>query len=669
MSLENSPSFLLNFSECEMNGEEKHFYQFKSFRLDVEERQLLHDNSSVPLTPKAFDVLAVLVERGGHLVEKDELLRIVWADSFVEEANVSRIVHTLRKVLGDDGNGNKFIETVAKKGYRFVARVDEVRETARTSENENQNLPVVEKLFDNELLSARSLVNEIDVSPANKRKHTTRIILIAVGFLSVISLISLLAFSRQSTSAINSNVPKSIAVLPIKPINVENRDLIYELGIADSLINKLVSAKGLTVRPLSATRKYTDIEQDAIAVGREQQVDYVLASNYQIADGKIRVTAQFINVQTGVIEETLRSDKDNTDKLSMQDAIANDFGNLLLKQLGKTEDSQTAKRGTNNEEAYRLYLKAEYIFAEFNDAEIGNAIEYLEQAVKLDPNYAQAYVELAYAYQHYQWIWSKNIPSEKEYYLKSKQAIEKALALDENSADAHAVSGFIKSGSEHDFAGAEKEYRRAIELNSDSGMAHGLYAGYLSNAGSFDEALAERKKAIEIYPASVVDQITYGMILYDAHRYPEAYAHYKKMLEKNENSYYPYFWLWVVSDAQGNEAEAYEWFIKYQTQMKTDPETMRLYQTAYQKSGYKGLLREIIKQDEKTIKLDNNPDLLYEVACFNAKLGDKDKAFENLDRAYERRRSSLNFIKVDPSLDSLQDDPRFDELVRRVGLK
>ena len=253
-----------------------------------------------------------------------------------------------------------------------------------------------------------------------------------------------MAFNRQAASVVNSNTPKSIAVLPIKPVNTNDRDLIYELGIAESLIFKLGSEKGLTVRPLSATRKYSDIEQDAIAAGREQQVDYVLASNYQITDGKIRVTSQLINVQTGAIEETLRSDKDNADKLLMQDAIANDFGNTLLKQLGKTENAQTVKRGTNNEEAYRLYLKAEYIFEKFNDAEIGNAIEYLEQAVKLDPNYAPAYVQLAYAYQHYQWIWGKNIPSEKEYYLKAKEAIEKALALDENSAEAHAVSGFHK---------------------------------------------------------------------------------------------------------------------------------------------------------------------------------------------------------------------------------
>ena len=120
------------------------------------------------------------------------------------------------------------------------------------------------------------------------------------------------------------------------------------------------------------------------------------------------------------------------------------------------------------------------------------------------------------------------------------------------------------------------------------------------------------------------------------------------MLENDANIYYPYHWLWVISDAQGNEPEAYKWFIKYQTQLKTDPETISLYQTAYQKSGVKGILREEIRQDEKIIKLDNNPDYLYEIACFNAKLGNKDKAFENLNKAYEQRRSSLNCIKVDP---------------------
>ena len=166
MSLENSPVFLLNLSECEMNGEEKHFYQFKSFLLDVGERQLLHNNSSVPLTPKAFDVLTVLVERGGHLVEKDELLKLVWADSFVEEANVARIVHTLRKVLGEDDNGNKFIETVAKKGYRFVAEVKEISvlPSPNSAEPETPDERIHSEIADE---IEPEIVNEI---PADKNK-------------------------------------------------------------------------------------------------------------------------------------------------------------------------------------------------------------------------------------------------------------------------------------------------------------------------------------------------------------------------------------------------------------------------------------------------------------------------------------------------------------------
>lgn len=654
-----------------MDGEKKHFYQFKSFRLDVEERQLLHDNKAVPLTPKAFDVLVALVERNGHLVEKDELLKLVWADSFVEEANIARIVHTLRKLLEDDGNSNKFIETVAKKGYRFVAEVKEISESGapKTANGKRDFSTAAEIIPETDIQIPPTEKDENIVPVGSKPKRRIRIVLFTVGFLSAVFLILLLSFNRQPKSSVNSNDSKSIAVLPLKPVNSENRDAIYELGITESIILKLNSAKGLKVRPLSAIRKYSDIEQDAISVGREQQVNYVLESNYQLVNGKIRVTSQLFNLQTGEIEETLQSEKESADKFLMQDAIANDIGNKFLAQFGKAANNLTAKRGTSNEEAYRLYLQAGFIFEEWDELKLDKAIEYLEQSVKLDPNFAPAQVDLAYAYQTYQFIWSKNITSDKEYYLKSKQAIEKALTLDENSADAHAVSGLIKSGSENDFAGAEKEYKRAIELvRPDSYLAHGLYAYYLMNAGRFDEALTERKKSIEMDPASVVDKIVYGMILYYARRYDEAAAHYKKMLEKDKNLYHPYFWLWNITNLQGNEPEAYEWFIKYQTQIKTPPEIIQLYQTAYQKSGTKGILREIIRQDEKIIATDKNPDLLYESACYSSLLGNKEKAFEYLGKAYEIRKSSLNFIKVDPALDSLHDDPRFEDLVRRVGL-
>lgn len=292
MSFGNFPNFFLNSSESEMNNEEKHFYRFKSFRLDVKERQLLHHGDNIPLTPKVFDVLVALVERSGHLVEKDELLRIVWADSFVEEVNVARIVHTLRKVLGEDENGNKFIETVAKKGYRFVAKVKKVSEPPAVAGGLTEHFESVVKIPNEELqplaTAGGSDLPQTIAPPVSKPKQKTRIILFTVGFVGAIFLIILSSFNFQSEYSINPNNVKSIAVLPVQPINTTNRDEIYEVGIADSLILKLGSMKGFVVRPLSATRKYADVAQDPIAAGREQQVDYVLASNYQLSDDFLR---------------------------------------------------------------------------------------------------------------------------------------------------------------------------------------------------------------------------------------------------------------------------------------------------------------------------------------------------------------------------------------------
>ena len=381
-----------------MSDNNQDSYRFNEFRLDVGERLLVRDNLSVPLTPKVFDVLAVLVERSGHLIEKDEVLRIVWQDAFVEESTVARAVHTLRKVLGEDSE-HKFIQTVAKKGYRFIAEVEKVCEAARDSENGKQ-IPstVVEKLPETDTQTASPTIAEVSIPNISKPKQTTRVILFTVGFLSVISLISLLAFNRQSASVVSSNQTKSIAVLPLKPVNTNDRDLIYELGIAESLIFKLGSVKGLTIRPLSATRKYSDIEQDALIAGREQQVDYVLASNYQIADGKILVTSQIINVQTGSVESFFKSEKDIANKFSMQDAVVNDIGNPLLVRFGSAEDNLKVKHGTNNEETYRLYLQGINLADNRNLKDARKAVEIFEQAIKLDPNYAFAYVGSAYAH-------------------------------------------------------------------------------------------------------------------------------------------------------------------------------------------------------------------------------------------------------------------------------
>ncbi|MCA1600322.1 MAG: protein kinase, partial [Acidobacteria bacterium] len=351
------------------------------------------------------------------------------------------------------------------------------------------------------------------------RRHKAPAALVLVALLmGAIGLGYYFVYSPKTASSVGSK--KSIAVLPLKPINTANRDEIYEIGIADSLIHRLSSIRGFIVRPLSATRKYADIGQDPLAAGQEERVDYVLASNYQLAGGKIRITAQLFNVANGQIEETYKSERDAANVFAMQDAIAGEVGNMLTARFGSTLSSPASRRGTTNEDAYRLYLQGMYIVDKRNLADAQKAVEIFEQAVRLDPNYAQAWAGKAHAHRAVaNFGRSVNIHNE---YQKSIEAISRALALDENLSDAHSVLCENKMLYEYDFDGAERECKRAIELDPNSSLARHVYTRYLFGRGRFDEAIAESKTAIDLEPTSRFNQRLYGSSLYFARRYDEA---------------------------------------------------------------------------------------------------------------------------------------------------
>ncbi len=657
MSLAKFPDFLLNFLVSEMNGKDKHFYRFKSFRLDVEERQLLQNGNVVPLAPKVFDVLAVLVRNSGHLVEKDELLRIVWAGSFVEESNISRIVHTLRKVLGETEKGSKFIETVATKGYRFVAKVTEVREpiVPKSANGTPEITNFVEKPAATEVQIPPEIAEAIP-APEAKPKQKMRSVLFAVGFLSAVSLIFLLSFNYSSKSSVNPSEIKSIAVLPLKPVTAENRDAIYDFGIADSLILKLSSAKNLVVRPLSATRQYDDLKQDAVAAGKEQKVDYVLASNYQIADGKIRITSQLINVQSGQVEEIFKDEREISNIFAVQDAVAGNIGQRLLKKLNRESNNVAAKRSTTSEEAYRLYLTGSALVSKRTRKDAEKAVEYLEEAVRLDPNYALAYARLAGAHGAIANFGGEN----HEQYLKQKAATEKALAIDENLPEAYLQLGEMKLNYEWDFDGAERAIKKAIELDPDSG--HGMYGLYLSSMGRFDEAIAEIKIAIDLQPSSVLTHRLYGQFLYLARRYPEAIVQLERTVEMDPNFRTTYGWLINSCKMNGgadNENKAFEWFLR-SPGVKNNPEKIPMWKEIYAKSGWRGINEQQIKEAKD-----------WEKPYLYAELGDKEQAIVSLEKFFSSNQRGWQWttLKVDPRYDLIRSDPRFENIVRRIGLK
>ncbi len=454
---------------------------------------------------------------------------------------------------------------------------------------------------------------------------------------------------------------KSIAVLPLKPINESDRDDIYELGIADSLIHRLSSMNGFVVRQLSATRGYTNVAQDPIAAGKEQRVDYVLAANYQIVGGKIRITAQLFNVLNEQLEQTYQLEKDSSDTFAMQDAIAAEVENKLSKQFATTSNRQAAKRGTTNEEAYRLYLQGKYLANNRNLTDAQKAVAALEQAVRLDPNYALAWAGLGYAHRT---VSNYTISvSTHETYQKSIEAINKALTVDANLSEAHSALCENKYLYEWDFVGAERECKRALELNPDSPQGHEIFARYLMGRGRHEEAITEIKTAIDLEPTSRFFHHIYGRALVYARRYTEAAAQFESVVTMDQNFFQPYSWLTLTWALAGNESKAFEWFLKLLSLRKEDEETVQMFKTAFQTSRWQGVLREWAKKIE-TVGGNN-----FDGAAYNAQIGEKDKAFEFLEKVYQRREYSINFIQVDPRLDNLRDDPRFAELVKRVESK
>lgn len=612
----------------------KHFYDFENFRIDPDERVLLCEGRPLPLTPKAFQMLLILVENRGHIVEKEKLMDEIWTDSFVEEGSLSVNARRLRMALRDDASHPKFIETIPRRGYRFIAPVKETNDVG----GENGGEPIVDQL---------------DTSPraASAMRYLP---LAAAGLLIGAALIYYFGFAEAPAAGDR----RSIAVLPIKPINTASRDELYELGIAESLINRLSSMKGFVVRPLSATRDYTDLTQDPLEAGREQKVDYVLAANYQFADNKVRVTAQLFDTATGGIEDTYKSEFDTGDFFAMQDAIAADLGNQLIARFAATSASPIARSGTTNEEAYRLYLQGMYLSNNRLAPDARKAVETLERAVQLDPNYALAWAAKAYAHRaagNYE-----RVVDTRDAYRRSMEAIDRALALDPNLSQAYTALCENKMYYEYDFEGAEKACRKAIELEPNSPLAHQVYSRVLPGRRRLDESIAEVKLAIELEPASLFYQRLYGHLLHYARRYDEAAAQYKRILAMDENNVNGYVWLIDTLSFQGKEAEAFEWFIRYLNSRRTDEQIVRAYGSAFQAGGWNGVLHEQAKRFEES------DDVYFRAAGIHAQIGNKDKAFEYLERSYQRRELWMFYLHVHPLVDNLRGDPRLDDLIERV---
>ncbi|HJQ27616.1 MAG TPA: winged helix-turn-helix domain-containing protein [Blastocatellia bacterium] len=625
------------------------FYKFGPFELDASRRLLRRDGEPVALTPKAFDILLALVESAGAVVGKDELIERVWPDSFIEDGNLTYNISVLRKALGERAGEHHYIATVPGRGYQFVAAVQTSRaDVAAETYPQADTSPAVGE--------PAALENQ-----APRRWRSPRALAFAAIILILVAALTYVLIARRWSERVN-RAPRSIAVLPFKSLGGAAGDEFLGLGLADVLITKLGRLHQVVVRPTSAVRRYGEPNQDPVAAGLEQKVDAVLDGSIQKSGDRLRVTVQLIRVADGTHLWTEQFDEKLADMFTVEDIISERLSSALSLELSGEDRRRFARHFTESNEAYQAYLRGRFFWNQRTLSSVNKSVEWFQQAAEKDPTYPLAYAGLADAYIVLGSVFSAARP--KELYPKAREAALRALELDDGIAEAHASLATVKMQFDWDWAEAEREFKRAIDLAPSYATAHHWYAFYLADMRRPEEALREIRQAHDLDPLSLIISTDVATILFLARRYDEALAQCRETLELDANYRQAHIILALVYEAKQMYAE---WLAEHQKLLIADgkPEAAARVGQIYAAGGHEGVLRDdaskLAERARTGYVSPRNAALLY------ARLNEKDLAFVWLEKAFEERDRLMLDLNTLPAFDHLRDDPRFQDLLRRVG--
>lgn len=634
------------------------FYDFGRFRVKSEERLLLRGEELVPLTPKAFDVLLTLLENDGRIVKKDDLMKKVWPNTFVEEGNLTQNVSLLRKALGESADGPQFIETVPRRGYRFVAPVSRIKGTNGEQLSETPNKQILPNAPTSLLAEPSHAPRKWELGIRNLKLERvfTRVPAVVLTLAAVLATVVGIAYlSARNKAGAAPTAIQSIAVLPFVDDSPDADAEFLDDEIAESLVNSLTKLPKLRVVPRSVMLNYKGRNVDPRKVGEELNVRAVVTGRVHRHGDTISIQAELIDLDSVSQIWGQHYDRRLADILLVQEEISRDiFENLRLK-LNVDEQKQL--------EAYRLYLKGRNSWNKRTPEGLQQGIDYFQQAINTDPGYAAAYAGLADCY-NMQVIYGVHQP--KDGFPKAKEAAVKALEMDETLAEAHTSLAFIKFRWDRDRVEAEREFQLAIKYKPTYAPAHQWYSSYLVALERFDEAVAEAKRTSELEPLSFIASSHLGWILYLSGRNDEAIAQCRKILTLDPNSFPARRYLGLAYEQKGIYPQAIDEFQKG-VKLSGSPLMLALLGHAYAASGKTAEARKVLTDlhDLETRRYVSP----YTVAAIYAGLGEKDQAFKWLERAYEERDVWLMNLKVDPVFAKLRSDRRFQDLLTRAGLR
>ena len=454
-----------------------------------------------------------------------------------------------------------------------------------------------------------------------------------------------------------------MAVLPFKPLTNASTDETLQLGMSDTLIAKLSTIKGISVRPLSAVRRYRAPDRDPVAVGRELGVDAVVDAQIQKSGERVRITAHLIGVADGTQLWAGQFDEQQTELFALQDSIAGQIADGLALQLSGDDRRRLAKRDTDNPHAYESYLRGRVFSLQLKRESILKAIGYFDDAIRRDPGYARAYAGLANCYNILP-ITSDVPPGDA--FPKARQAALDAIRLDPQLADAHAVLGWVALWHEWVWTDAEQKFRQALAVDPNLAFAHIGYGHLLSDLGRHDEALREADAALRVDPVSVYGEVLKAHFEYQARHYDIAAEGIRRALELEPHYWVAQITLGKIQASSGQYEPAIRSFKNATEGSGASSEGIALAGYTYGVSGRPGEARERLRELE-TIAQTRYVPPLYRALVYQG-LGDSNEALRWLERAYDERDVHMVFLGVDPKWDPLREDPRFIRLVNRMKL-
>jgi len=579
-------------------------YKFGSFLLDQSERILFQGEEHVPLTPKAFDTLVVLVESAGHLVTKERLLEKVWSETFVEEANLSVNISTLRKALG-----KQYIETISKLGYRFTANV-------------------------------------VRIEPANTGSAVTP------------EPSAMLTAPPGNTGGAPRGA-NSLAVLPFENASADPNFEYLSDGLTESIINGLSHLQNLRVAARNTVFRYKGM--DPQEVGRMLGVCSVVTGRILQLGERLIISTELVDVINGWQLWGEQYHRSPSDILAIQEEISAAICSRLKARLTREEKQRLGKYYTGDPEAYHLYLKGRYHWNKYAQQGLRRAIDYFSQAIEIDPTYALAYAGLADSYYRLSNVY---VPIE-EAMPKARAAALKALEIDETLAEAHAALGLVNMSYDWNWPAAEIELTRAIELNPNYALAHQRLGLFFDLQARFDRAIQEMRVAVELDPLSPQLCQSIATTFFLMRDYDQALREVEKALEMDSNHQPALYLLGRIYVQQGRFAEAIAVFEKLRARDDAPIFTAALGRTealAGRQSSARNALQSLEQQSK-----DRYVSGVHK-AVVHLALRDKIRTFACLGEAVNNRCEMMTWLKVDPAFESIRRDLRFTKLLRRVGL-